>query len=53
MEKIVVNKDSRNALISKYGAPNVSKALLFRSNSPMSKEIRHMAMNEYNGVILT
>lgn len=51
MEKIVINPNGRKALVEKYGAPNVSRALSFRSNSQMSKEIRHEAMNEYGGHI--
>lgn len=51
MEKIVINPNDRKALVQKYGAVNVSRALYFRSNSQMSKEIRHEAMNEYGGHI--
>ena len=51
MEKIVVNPKSRKELVEKYGSYNVSKALSFKSNSQMSKEIRHEAMNVYNGVL--
>ena len=51
MEKIVIDPNGRKALVEKYGAPNVSRALCFRSNSQMSKEIRHEAMNEYGGHI--
>ena len=51
MEKIVVNPKSRRELVSKYGSYNVSKALSFKSNSQMSKEIRHEAMNVYKGTI--
>jgi hypothetical protein len=51
MEKIVINPNGRKALVEKYGAANVSRALCFRSNSQMSKEIRHEAMNEYGGHI--
>ena len=51
MEKIVINPNGRKALVEKYGAPNVSRALCFRSNSQMSKEIRHEAMTEYGGYI--
>lgn len=51
MEKIVVNPKSRRELVEKYGSYNVSKALSFKSNSQMSKEIRHEAMNVYNGYI--
>ena len=51
MEKIVTNPKDRKALVQKYGAANVSRALYFRSNSQMSKEIRHEAMNEYGGHI--
>lgn len=49
MEKIVIDPNGRKALVEKYGAPNVSRALCFRSNSQMSKDIRHEAMNEYGG----
>jgi len=51
MEKIVVNPKSRKELVEKYGSYNVSKALSFKSNSQMSKEIRHEAMNVYKGAI--
>lgn len=51
MEKIVVNPRSRKELVEKYGSYNVSKALSFKSNSRMSKEIRHEAMNVYKGAI--
>jgi hypothetical protein len=51
MEKIVVNPKSRRELVEKYGSYNVSKALSFKSNSQMSKEIRHEAMNVYKGTI--
>ena len=51
MEKIVINPNGRKALVENYGAPNVSRALSFRSNSQMSKEIRHEAMNEHGGHI--
>lgn len=51
MEKICVDPASRLELIKKYGAVNVSKALNFKANSQMSKEIRHEAMNTYQGYI--
>jgi len=51
MEKIYVDPASRLELVKKYGAVNVSKALSFSSNSQMSKEIRHEAMNTYQGYI--
>ena len=51
MEKIVVNPKGRKELVMKYGAYNVSKALSYKSDSQMSKEIRQEAMNQYNGVI--
>lgn len=51
MEKIYVDPASRSELVKKYGAVNVSKALSFSSNSQMSKEIRHEAMNTYQGYI--
>ena len=51
MEKIVVDPKSRQELVSKYGSYNVSKALSFKSNSQMSKEIRHEAMNVHKGYI--
>ncbi|MBO6029913.1 MAG: hypothetical protein J6T44_05320 [Prevotella sp.] len=53
MEKIVVSPKDRKELVKKYGAYNVSKALSFKSDSQMSKEIRHEAMNQFNGYILT
>lgn len=53
MEKIVVSPKGRKALIKKYGAPNVSRALNYHSYSQMAKEIRHDAMNLYNGQIFT
>jgi hypothetical protein len=49
MEKIVLTKENRRKLIAKYGDANVSRALNFRSNSFMSREIRHIAINELNG----
>ena len=52
MEKIFLDPKSRKELVQRYGAPNVSKALNFVSNSFMSREIRHAAMNRYNGVIV-
>ena len=52
MEKIFLDPKSRKELVKRYGAPNVSKALNFVSNSFMSREIRHAAMNRYNGVIV-
>ena len=51
MEKIVVNPKDKKLLIEKYGYKNVSVALSFKSNSVMSKEIRHEAMNVYKGTI--
>lgn len=51
MEKIVINPNGRKALVQKYGAANVSRALYFKSNSQRSKEIRHEAMNQYDGHI--
>lgn len=53
MEKIVINPRDRKALIRKYGAVNVSKALSYKANSQMAKEIRHEAMNQYDGHIFT
>lgn len=51
MEKIVINPKGRKALVQKYGAVNVSKALYFKCNSQMAKEIRQEAMNQYDGHI--
>lgn len=51
MEKIVINPKGRQALIQKYGAANVSRALTYRANSQMAKEIRHEAMNQYDGYL--
>ena len=51
MEKIVVDPKSRRILTEKYGRVNVSKALSFKANSQMAKEIRHEAMNVYKGYI--
>lgn len=53
MQKIVIDPLSKKKLTAKFGDANVSKALSFRSNSPMSKEIRHIAMNDMGGVIIT
>ena len=53
MEKIVINPRDRKALIRKYGAVNVSKALSYKANSQMAKEIRHEAMNLYDGHLST
>ena len=53
MEKrIIISKQAREALIQMYGAANVSKALNFRSNSFMSREIRQVAVNDHNGIII-
>ncbi|MBQ2534209.1 MAG: hypothetical protein II546_01970 [Prevotella sp.] len=52
MEKIIVSSNLKKGLIAKYGAANVSKALNFKSSSDMSKEIRQLAMNEYNGQLI-
>lgn len=51
MEKICVDPKSRKELVAKYGAHAVSRALNFKANSQMSKEIRHEAMNTYHGYI--
>lgn len=51
MEKICVDPESKKELVAKYGAYNVSRALSFKANSQMSKEIRHEAMNTYRGYI--
>ena len=53
MEKIVINPRDRKALIQKYGAVNVTKALSYKANSQMAKEIRHEAMNLYDGHLFT
>lgn len=53
MERIFVDKEARKELNEKYGAVNVSRALYFRRKSLMAKEIRHAAMNTYNGKIVT
>ena len=52
MEKIVLSPTSRKEIDAKYGAPNVSKALNFRSNSLLCREIRQVAMNELGGIIM-
>ena len=51
MEKICVDPKSRKALVAKYGAHAVSRALSFKVNSLVAKEIRHEAMNTYQGYI--
>lgn len=53
MEKIVINPKGKKALVKKYGATNVSKALSYKANSQMAKEIRHEAMNLYDGHLFT
>ena len=52
MKKIMISKTSRAELVKKYGDCNVSKALTYFSNSLMAREIRHIALNDYNGQII-
>lgn len=52
MEKIIITKKARKELNDKFGTTNVSKALGFTSNSQMGRTIRHLAMNNYNGIII-
>ena len=52
MEKIIINQEARRELKKKYGDVNVCRALNFSVNSQMAKEIRHLAMNHYNGCII-
>ena len=52
MKKIMISKTNRAELVKKYGDYNVTKALNFRTNSIMAREIRHIALNEYNGQII-
>lgn len=47
-----MKREKRQALVKKYGASLVSKALSFKSNSLMCREIRTQAMNEYGGYLL-
>lgn len=49
MEKIYISKLARKDLNMLYGTSNVSKALNFRSQSLLAKEIRHRAVNFYDG----
>lgn len=52
MKRIEVEKESYAALVEKFGYSNVSKALHYYSNSLMAREIRHIALNDYNGQII-
>ena len=52
MKQIKIRRKDRNELIRKYGRVNVCKALLYYSDSLMAREIRHIALNEYNGQII-
>jgi hypothetical protein len=52
MKRIFLDHQSRTKLNEKYGAWNVSKATNYRSNSMLAREIRHEAINEYNGKII-
>ena len=52
MKKIMISRTNRAELVKKYGYKNVSVALSFRSNSIMAREIRHIALNDYNGQII-
>jgi hypothetical protein len=53
MEKrIIISKQAREKLSEMYGTVNVSRALNFRSNSFMSREIRQAAVNDHNGIII-
>jgi len=49
MEKIVISKSDRKLLNSKYGTWNVSRALNYRQNSFLCREIRKIAIEKYNG----
>jgi hypothetical protein len=52
MKKIILQTKDRAELVKKYGKKNVSVALSFRSNSIMAREIRHIALNDYNGQMI-
>ena len=52
MKRIFVERTIRKELDEKFGASNVSKAFTFTSNSLLAREIRHVALNEYNGKII-
>lgn len=52
MQKIVLSPENRKKLIKTFGAAAVSRALSFKFNSFMSKEIRDQAMNRYNGQLI-
>jgi len=52
MKQIKIQRKDRDVLIKKYGRVNVCKALLYYSNSLMAREIRHIALNDYNGQII-
>ena len=52
MKKIILQTKDRAELDQKFGEPNVAKALNYRSNSLMAREIRHIALNDYNGQII-
>ena len=52
MKRIYVERKVRKELDERFGQPNVSKAFTFVSNSLLSRQIRHLALNEYNGKII-
>ena len=52
MKRIFVDRKVRRELDERFGASNVSKAFTFMSNSLLAREIRHVAINEYNGKII-
>lgn len=53
MKKIVLETVSKKKLIEVYGASNVSRALAFKTDSFLAREIRQVAINTYNGQIVT
>jgi hypothetical protein len=52
MKRIFVDRKVRKELDERFGQANVSKAFTFLSNSLLAREIRHVAINEYNGIII-
>lgn len=52
MDRIIITKESRQKLVEKYGASNVTRALYFERNSMLSREIRHEAVNTLGAVIV-
>lgn len=52
MKKIILQSKDRAELNQKFGKYNVAKALNYRSNSLMAREIRHIALNDYNGQMI-